>query len=102
MNPIKLRITVDGAVHGLWSDAVDWQGLGPVSVHRASHVEFCETCQMWFVRASWPSGRIRRLLQRLLCRPFGEVLHRARTRRAALDWERAYFEPGGAGWKPDA
>ena len=48
---MNLRITPDGTITGLWSDTVDWNALGRVSVHRASHVEFCDDKQMWYVRS---------------------------------------------------
>jgi hypothetical protein len=98
MTPVRLRINEDGRVQGLWSDAIDWTLLGRVSVHRASHVEFCQRRQTWFVRAAKPNGWFRRLLQRLLRRPCGEVLHWAPTRGQALAWEHAHYEPGGPGW----
>jgi hypothetical protein len=37
---IKLRITTDGRICGLWTDAVPMQDIGTVHVRRASHVEF--------------------------------------------------------------
>lgn len=98
MSIIKLRIAPDGVVRGLWSDAVDWAAIGRVSVRRASHVEFCDRTQIWYVRARRPKSRLRRLLQHVLRRPCGEVLHRAPTRSEALAWEREHFAPGGAGW----
>jgi hypothetical protein len=96
---MKLRITPDGTICGLWSDAVDWRAIGVVSVRRASHVEFCEDRQMWYVQSAQPNGRLRRMLQALFRHPFGEILHWAKTRQEALDWEQKHFKPGGAGWK---
>ncbi len=91
MTPIKLRIAEDGVVSGLWSDEIDWRDLGRLRITRASHVEFDEKAQGWTVQIGHPRGLIRRWLQRLTGRPFGEVLHRAPTRAAALEWEREYF-----------
>jgi hypothetical protein len=96
---MKLRISEDGTIHGLWSDAVDWRAIGRVRVHRASHVEFCDRRQLWYVQVGRPRSWIRRILQQVLHRPFGEILHWAKTRQDALAWERAYFCPGGAGWR---
>ncbi len=95
---MKLRIKLDGTVCGLWSDAVDWSQVGPLSVRRASHVEFCERKQQWYVRAARPRGRIRRILQWTFRCPLGEVLYWASTRQEALAWEHAYYSPDGPGW----
>ena len=95
---MKLRITPDGTVRGLWSDTVDWSLLGWVSVRRASHVEFCDRRQKWYVRAGSTCNALRSLLQAVTGRPFGEILHWAKTREDALAWEQRYYEPGGAGW----
>ena len=96
---MKLRIGEDGTIRGLWSDAVDWHVIGRVSVRRASHVEFCARRQMWYVRAGRPRSWWRGVLQLVSGRPLGDIVHWARTRRDALDWERAYYGPGGEGWK---
>ena len=98
---IKLRIGPAGTIHGLWSDTVDWNSLGRVSVTRASHVEFSDQRQQWYVRAARPRNRLRRILQLVLRRPFGEIVHWAKTRQEALAWERAYYEPGGPGCTAD-
>jgi hypothetical protein len=104
---MKLRITPDGTVCGLWDDAMNWTSLGRVCVQRASHVEFSARRQMWYVRAGRPQSWWRRALQGLLRRPLGEILHWATTRSDALAWERKHYEPGGLGWmdrhstKPD-
>ena len=95
---MKLRITPDGTVRGLWDDSVDWPSLGRISVKRASHVEFCDRMQLWCVRSSHPRIALHQLLQWMLRRPFGEILHRAATRLEALAWEREHFAPGGPGW----
>ena len=58
---MKLRINPDGTVRALWSDTVEWQLLGPVSVRRASHVEFCDRRQMWYVQAGRPTSWLRRI-----------------------------------------
>ena len=72
---MRLRISPDGTIRGLWDDQMDWPALGHVAVHRASHVEFCDRQQMWYVRAGRPKSWVFRFLQRVLHRPFGEVLH---------------------------
>jgi len=95
----RLRIVSDGTVRGLWNDDIDWRHLGHVSVRRASHVEFCDRRQQWYVQVSRPRSISRRFLQWAIGRPFGEILHWAATRRAALAWEKKHFGPGGLGWK---
>jgi hypothetical protein len=96
----RLSIAPDGTVRGLWCDDIDWRSLGPVSVRRASHVEFCRRRQMWYVRAARPRGTLRRVLQFLLQRPCGEILYWADSRAEALAWEGAHFAVGGPGWRP--
>jgi len=93
--PIKLHVTTDGTVRGLWSDAVDWSAVGPARVRRASHVEYCRQRQEWYVQRARPRCRWRRLLQRILRHPFGEVLYRSLSREDALAWEHLHFSPGG-------
>jgi len=96
--PIRLRITGDGRVQGLWTDAVDFAALGPVSVRRASHVEFNERRQCWEVRAARPAG-IRNRFWRIVLRGSGRrVLFQSPRREEALAWESSYFGPGGEGW----
>ena len=91
MNVIKLRITSDGNVTGLWDDQINWRSLGNLAVRRASHVEFCDRRQMWYVQRAQPRRCLRRLLQNLLRRPLGEILHWSPTREQALIWEREHF-----------
>jgi hypothetical protein len=94
----KMLITRAGMVCSLWFDEVDWRSLGTVQVRRASHVEFSRRRQMWFVRAARPRSALRAVLQAVLQRPCGEILHWANSRADALDWEAAYFGVGGPGW----
>ena len=98
---IRLRITRDGRVRGLWTDAVDFTGLGDTNVRRASHVEFDRRRQRWFV-AAVPRGWLRRWVQRLFGRPTGRVIYFALTRSAALEWEHRHFQPGGRGWPTES
>jgi hypothetical protein len=87
----RLRITPNGAVVGLWTDDVEWTMLGRLSVHRASHVEFCQRLQQWYVQVAQPRGWMRRIIQRLTGRPRGEILYWADTRQMALAWEQEHF-----------
>ena len=95
--PVKLRITTDGTVCGLSSDAVDWSAIGFSTVRRASHVEYCMHRQTGYVQRARPRCWWRRLLQGILRHPFGEVLYRSPSREEALAWEHVHFSPGGAG-----
>lgn len=97
---IKLRITPDGCICGLWTDDVQFRDLGTLKVRRASHVEFDDRRQCWCVREVRPGTRLRRWLQWLFGRPTGRVLHRAASRSGALAWEHEHFQPGGPEWRP--
>jgi hypothetical protein len=99
---IRLRITAEGTIQGLYSEAVHWPELGALRVHRASHIEFCRRKQWWYIQAGTPRTTLRRVLQALTGLAFGEILHWAETRKAALAWEQAYFAPGGPGWTENA
>lgn len=80
---VKLQITAQGGVRMLQDDAVDLRKLGKVIVTRASHVEFCNDSQTWYVQ----SART------------GKYLYRAQTRAKALAWEKRFYSPSGKGWK---
>lgn len=113
---IRLRITPDGRIRGLWTDALDWPALGRVHVARASQVEFDITRQVWVVHPAPPVARLRggiRALRLLLSRAHwalrgllrrgpgrvpADALPTFQSRSAALDWEAQYFGPGGSGW----
>ncbi len=88
---IRLCITSDGRVQGLWDDSLDLPALGPVRVRRASHIEFCPRRQTWYVQVARPRAWWRRLLQLALRRPWGEVMHWARTRGEVLEWEQGHL-----------
>ena len=95
----QIRIAPDGRVRGLWTDEIDWPSLGKAAVKRASHVEFCEQEQLWYVRDSHARNSLRACLEIVLRRPLGDVLHWSGSRTEALAWERDYFSPGGPGWR---
>ena len=97
---IKLRITPDGRICGLWSDDIRLSEIGALKVRRASHVEFDNRRQCWCVREAEPSSAVRQWLQRLLGCRMGRVFHRAMTRTSSLAWEHRHFQPGEPGWKP--
>lgn len=80
---IALQITSTGGIQMLHSDAVNLSLLGKVSVSRASNVEFNNDKQAWFVQSAKTLLILRDDFQ---------------TREAALEWEKLYYSPGGAGW----
>jgi hypothetical protein len=84
---MKLCITADGLIHGLWDDRLELPRLGPVQVRRASHIEFDDRSQTWCVRAARPRGWLAALAWYLLPGRRSEVLFRAESRVAALGWE---------------
>lgn len=96
---IKLRITADGRIRGLWSDDVQLGELGFVRVRRASHVEFDDRRQCWTVRDAAPQWTPNWLAQLMLGETTSRVLHQAPARASALAWEHDYFQPGGPGWR---
>ena len=97
---IKLRITPDGRICGLWTDQILLRDLGDLKVRRASHVEFDDRLQCWTVREARAVTSLHRWLQRLFGWPTSRVLHRAASRSAALAWEHEHFQPGGPEWRP--
>ncbi len=94
MSAVRLRISADGTVCGLYDDAVDWQALGPVIVRRASHVEFCSCRQAWYVQLARPASWWRRLLQVMTGCRWGEIVYWSETRTDALAWEHEHLAPG--------
>lgn len=83
MSEINLEITAAGGIQMLHDDRVDLSVFGKIETKRASHVEFSNEFQEWYCASA----------------KTGDVLHWAKTRSAALDWERKHFSPSGAGWK---
>lgn len=79
---IELEITAEGGVQMLQDDAVDLRELGHVEISRASHVEFDNLRQEWYVQSAVT----------------GAYLHWARTRAEALAWEKQHYSPSGLGW----
>lgn len=83
MSAIRMQITKAGGIQMLHDDAVDLSTLGQVEVTRASHVEFDNGKQRWFVQ----SAKTLEILR-------DDFL----TREEALAWEKLYYSPGGKGW----
>lgn len=80
---LKMQITAQGGVQMLHDDAVDLTELGSVEMIRASHVEFDNEKQVWFVQSA--------KTMKILADGF-------KTRAEALTWEKNYYSPGGDGW----
>lgn len=80
---IKLEITSKGGIQMLHDDAVDLSEFGKVKVKRASHVEYSNTKQRWYVQ----SAKTRKMLR-----------DDFNTRAEALAWEKQYYSPDGKGW----
>lgn len=55
---MNLTFDTHGTVRGLYGEAIDLRALGPLSLRRASFIEFNHTTQQWEVCSS----RDRRLL----------------------------------------
>lgn len=84
MKQVQLQVTAEGGVRMLQDDAVDLREFGDVSMVRASHVEWSDKHQSWYVQSA-KTGKI-------LMRGFP-------TRGAALAWEKEYYSPNyGPGW----
>lgn len=66
-----LNILPDGTIESLYTDEIDLQEIGNLSVKRASHVEFNSDKQAWFVTIV----------------DTGEVFGPHKTRKAALKEE---------------
>jgi len=66
----------------LHDDTARLETLGQVDVERASHVEFCNDMQKWYVQSAKTL----------------EILDYFDDRQKALAWEREYYSPAGDGW----
>lgn len=80
---ISLQITPQGGIQMLQDDAVPLTEFGKVEVERASHVEFCNEEQGWYVESAKTGKR--------LASGF-------KTRGEAITWEKKYYSPTGEGW----
>ena len=80
---INIRIGASSSIAMLHNDAVDLSEFGTPTITRASHVEFDNKTQLWFVQSA----------------KTGVVLKDDFTTRSeALEWESNYYSPSGAGW----
>ena len=67
----------------LQDDQVDLRPFGKVKIFRASHVEFSEEKQHWYVQSA--------KTMKILRDDFS-------TRAEAIAWEKEYYSPDGDGW----
>ncbi len=71
----SLVFTPDGTGHGLYTEAIDLGRIGPLSIVRATTIEFDNDAQYWRVRD-----------------PDGFAMFNSPSRQACLDWERRHLE----------
>ncbi len=70
-----LIFTAAGIGQGLYAEDIDLASLGPLSIERATTIEFDNAAQVWRVRDQE-----------------GFALFNSPSRQACLNWERQYFE----------
>ena len=76
MNSHCLTFTPDGTGHGLYTEAIDLDRIGILSIRRATRIEFDDRAQYWRV---YPArGRA--------------ALFNSPSREECLAWERRYLE----------
>ena len=80
---MQILVTKSGGVEMLHDDTAELESLGTVTTTRASHVEFCNERQQWYVQ----SAKTKKMLKYF------------DTRQQALAWERDYYSPSGQGWQ---
>ena len=78
----------DGTARALHPEAVPLHELGPLTIRRASTVDFNPETHKWEVRLTVPACPC--------CKIEGEVQFSNASRQACLEWERAFFEGVGS------
>jgi len=81
---MKLQITKSGGIQMLHDDSVHLEEFGQVKVERASHVEFDNVTQKWYVQSAKTLKMLKADFE---------------TRVEALAWEKQYYSPDSQGWK---
>lgn len=76
--PIALRLSPDGRIDCLYTEAIDLRALGRLEIVRATEIVFDPGSQCWEVRSF----------------AFGGLLFSDRSREACLRWERENLQPG--------
>jgi hypothetical protein len=75
MNPAAvLTFSPDGSGHGLYTEVIELGLIGPLSIERATTIEFSGATQQWEVRD-----------------PGGTLIHQNRSRADCLAWEHRHF-----------
>lgn len=75
MNDLAIIFTPDGLGRALYTEAMDLNRIGRLSIERASTIEFDNATQYWRVHD-----------------PSGFPLFNSPSRQACLDWERQYLQ----------
>ncbi len=79
MVDLIFEIDEEGDLHGLYTEEIDLFSIERVTnVRKASNVEFNEVEQVWEVLSI-----------------DGKVLHKSKSREAAINWEIVSFSSGG-------
>lgn len=73
MEEIAISISKDGEITCIYNEEIGLKDIGDLNINRLSEVEFNNDSHLWEVRHN------------------GHVLACHMTRKAALDWEIAYF-----------
>ena len=71
---ITISFTPDGIGRGFYTEEIDLTAVGPLSVERATSVEFNQAAQQWEVRDL-----------------SGQLLHDHPSRAECLAWEQQHF-----------
>ena len=75
MNSV-ITFAQDGTGRALYTEAIDLERIGDLSIKRASEIEFCNDTGLWTVRMAGES----------------RILYRHPSRQKCLDWEQQYIE----------
>lgn len=79
---VLIQLSRCGGIAMLHDDEIDLKEFGEIEVTRASHIEYAH--DGWFVQSA---------------KTLHIIAGGFKTRQAALDWEKEYYSPIGAGWK---
>jgi len=79
---MQILITKNGGIQMLHDDIAELETLGKVETTRASHVEYDNNKQKWYVQSAKTLN----------------ILGYFNNRAEALEWEKKYYSPDGGGW----
>jgi len=80
---MHILLTKDGGIQMLHDDIAELETLGRVDVERASHVEYDNAKQKWYVQSAKTL----------------EIFKYFDDRASALAWEKEFYSPKGEGWE---